>query len=101
MANHEGVDMLVLETAAAKKSGMSYGKWKAMGGKVDPLVDMPVPNDWPTCRRCGKPFKPKKGVRQFYCNPECQYEAQKEKDRERKREYARAYKARKKAMAAE
>ena len=99
MASYEGVDILAIEAAAALKAGMSYGKWKAMGGKVE--TEEQLPDGWKICKHCKTPFKPKKGVRQSYCNPDCQYEAQKEKDRERKREYARAYKAKKKAMADE
>lgn len=93
MARYEGVDILALEATAASEAGMSYGKWKAMGGKIDPEADGSVPKGWLTCKRCGKIFKPKKGVRQIYCTLECQYEAQKERDRDKKREYARRLRA--------
>ena len=98
-SNYNGVDLLAIEAAAALKAGMSYGRWKAMGGKVE--AEWQLPDGWKICKHCKTPFKPKKAVRQTYCNPDCQYEAQKEKDRERKREYARVYQARKRAMAAE
>lgn len=94
MARYDGVDILALEAAAALQAGMSYGKWKAMGGKVEPTVDAPLVKGWQICKRCGKIFKPKKGVRQLFCNPDCQYEAAKEKQRAK-------YNARKLAMAAE
>ena len=90
MDSYEGADILALEAAAALEAGMSYGKWKAMGGKIEPGENTPLPNGWQTCKRCGKAFKPKRGCRQFYCNPECQYETQKERNRDRKREQARA-----------
>ena len=98
--SYDGIDILALEAAAAKEANMSYGKWKAMGGKIDPDVDRPLLKGWHKCRRCGKPFKPKKGCRQLYCHPDCQYEAQKDRNRDKNRERARAYQARKRAMAA-
>ena len=100
MARSEGLDILALEAAAALQDGVSYGRWKAMGGKVNPVADGSLPEGWKTCKRCGKAFKPKRGARQIYCSHECQYEVQKERDRDRKREHARAYHAKKKAMAA-
>ena len=101
MVNYEGVDILALEAVAAKKAGMSYGQWKAMGGKIDPEKDILLPSNLPSCKRCGRRFKPKRGVRQLYCNPDCQYEAQKDRNRDKNRERARVYAARKRAMAAE
>ena len=91
MATYEGVDLLALEAAAALKAGMSYGKWKAMGGEVE--AEWQLPDGWKICKHCKTPFKPKKAVRQAYCNPDCQYEAQKEKEsmpepiRQRKRQW--------------
>ena len=95
MANYDGIDILALEAVAAKEANMSYGMWKALGGKIEPGENIPLPKNWQYCKRCGKAFKPKRGVRQLYCNPDCQYEAQKDRDRDKKRERARAYQAKK------
>ena len=97
-SNYDDVDILALEAAAALKAGMSYGQWKAMGGKVEKVDQIPI--GWKICKHCGTPFKPKHGVRQLYCDAVCQSDAQQERFREKKREYGKAYRARKKAMAA-
>ena len=101
MANYEGADVLALEAAAACDAGMSYGKWKALGGKITPGDNVPLPKGWKVCVRCEKPFRPKKSVQQKYCCYDCRYEGLKEKDKEKKREYARAYREKQRAMAAE
>lgn len=83
MASYEGADILALEAAEALAAGMSYGKWKAMGGKVEMVGERPLPLGCKACKQCGKPFKPKKGTSQHYCDDACRYEAQRERDREK------------------
>ena len=101
MAGYDGVDILALEAAAALAANMSYGKWKAMGGKITPGENIPLPKGWQTCEQCGKPFRPRKGYRQKYCGAACRIETNKIRFVDKRREYAREYRKKQKAMAAE
>ena len=106
------MDKLAKDAAAALAAGMSYGRWKAMQdypvviekqtGKIlvsEKPVEIEkkaeeIPENWRTCKRCGKPFNPNKyGKRQLYCEYECQRAAQRERDRDKMREYYREYMA--------
>ena len=90
MAKKE-MDQLTKDCIAARKAGMTYGRWKAMQDK--PVViekKEETPEGWKTCLRCGKPFKASKyGKGQKYCEYECQRAAQSERKREKMREYYR------------
>jgi hypothetical protein len=90
MAKKKEPDNLAKDAAAALAAGMSYGRWKAMNPntvRAEPESDE-IPDGWKLCKHCGKQFKPRKGTRQFYCEPWCQKEAHRERDRKRKRKQA-------------
>lgn len=77
-----------MDSIAAMRAGMSYGKWKAL----HPHTDMEVPqvdDSLPRCKICGK-VMPKSSHNRLYCDDICAYEAQKI----REREYARRRKER-------
>ena len=92
MAKKKAMDKLAQDAAAALAAGMSYGKWKAMQTPVAIEKKEETPEEWRTCKCCGKPFKPNKyGKRQLYCEVECQKADQRERDRDKIREYNREY----------
>ena len=81
------VDQLTQDCIAARKAGMTYGKWKAMHYvppveveipkqevKPEPKVKKEAPKR--VCRYCGKEFVV--GHRQmWHCSEDCSYESQK------------------------
>ena len=78
MAQKREMDNLAKDAAAALAANMSYGKWKAMQG--EPVkTEKSIPEGWCICKRCGKPFKPRKyNGRKIYCDVNCQREASNE-----------------------
>ena len=78
------MDRLTMDSIAAQKAGMSYGKWKAMHPHTgsDYLPD----EDVKLCVICGKPLPTTRvgsgGKRKKYCSPGCSYEANVIKNRE-------------------
>ncbi len=71
------MDRLTMDSIAAMKAGMSYGKWKALHPHTDvPMVDEGLPR----CKICGKVIIKRFG--KLYCSDICAYEAQKIRARE-------------------
>jgi hypothetical protein len=98
MAKKKEMDNLAKDAARALAADMSYGKWKALHPNTKDIEEEPVlPHEWRICIRCGKEFKPRKGVRQLYCEANCQQEAATERRKESRRAWYRAYRERKRA----
>ena len=74
MARKKKPDKLSLDAAEARAAGMSYGKWKALQGEPV-IVEKKIPAGWSVCKYCGKPFKPRVGSAQKYCEEFCQRSA--------------------------
>ena len=78
------VDQLTQDYIAARKAGMTYGKWKALHYVPPVEVEIPkkgemkpeVRDDLPkrACRYCGKEFNAACSQK-LYCNHDCYYEA--------------------------
>ena len=74
------MDQLTLDCIAARKAGMTYGKWKALQPRVEvvmpeqeveePEVEKGIPKQ--LCRTCGKEIVGHANRR--YCNDDCRYE---------------------------
>lgn len=74
------MDRLTMDSTAALKAGMSYGKWKVLHPHTDmeaPQVDKSVRR----CKICGKEM-PRCYKNRLYCDAYCSYEAQKMRARE-------------------
>lgn len=67
------MDQLTLDSTAALKAGMSYGKYMA-SRYVPPVIEVPVQQKR-LCRYCGKEIKGH-GNRK-YCDDRCMYECHK------------------------
>jgi hypothetical protein len=72
MAETKEMDKLSQDAMAARRAGMSYGKWKAM---QDPVVIEPKPDRKVVrrgvCRYCGKDFAMYDHRFRVYCSEEC------------------------------
>ena len=78
------MDQLTQDCIAARKAGMTYGKWKALQPRVEvvmpkqeekkPVAKKELPKR--VCRYCGKEFTGDNG-NSLYCGYDCSYEAQK------------------------
>ena len=69
------MDQLTRDCIAARKAGMTYGKWKSLQPHIE--VEKPAQEDLVpkrVCRHCGKEFTVEKG-RRYYCDYDCYYEA--------------------------
>ena len=71
------MDSLTQNAIAAKKAGMSYGKWKALQKPVK--IQKTIPEGWLICQWCGKPFKPKSKRKPKFCDCFCQRQAYNDK----------------------
>ena len=82
------MDQLTLDCIAARKAGMTYGKWKALQPAVVPVAGVESePEEVPkravrTCQVCGRevPTIMHGGVK--YCSIDCKYEAIRRKQRD-------------------
>lgn len=76
------MDRLTLDSIAAQKAGMSYGKWKALQPRevVIPKEEVPIR----VCRFCGKELIDTHPLR-LYCDDGCKHEVEIVKERERYR----------------
>ena len=73
------MDRLTMDSIAAMRAGMSYGKWKALHPHTD--IEAPqVDDSLPRCKICGGVIKRK--FAKLYCSDACEYEAQKIRSRE-------------------
>ena len=101
MAKKKEPDKLALEMMQCVKDGYGchYGAWKAMQDRPVVIEPKPgeIPEGWLVCKFCRKPFKPRKGTRQVYCDIYCQHRAQEVKRSEKNRERQQWYRDRKKA----
>ena len=70
-------DNLAMEAMAAKRAGMTYGKWKGLQSPVK--IEKKIPEGWNICEYCGKAYKPKTKRPQKFCQPYCAYRAAKER----------------------
>mgnify|MGYP003292499149 CR=1 FL=1 len=81
------MDQLTQDCIAARKAGMSYGKWKALQPRVEvvmPKQEEPeAKKELPkrVCLYCGKEFATGHGTKR-YCGYDCYYEAGKIRQRE-------------------
>ena len=67
------MDRLTMDSIAAQRARMTYGKWKALHPHTEVVVALDA--DAKLCKICGKPFglrvKGAGGRNQIYCSPEC------------------------------
>lgn len=77
------MDQLTMDCIAARKAGMSYGKWKALHGKSKGKVLAVVQPEEKVCAICGKEIIPRASgcgyQRVRYCSDACAYQAHKER----------------------
>ena len=76
------MDRLAMDSTAAIKAGMSYGKWKALHPHTE--IEVPVRKKSGTrrrCKVCGEEI-PLHSKGHLYCGDICAYEAQKARMRE-------------------
>ena len=86
------MDQLTLDCIAARKAGMTYGKWKALQPVVVPVaVVEPEPEEVPeempkravrTCQNCGRKVPSSMHGNVMYCTVDCKYEIIKRKQRD-------------------
>lgn len=78
------MDQLTLDSIAAQKAGMSYGKWKVLHPhtKGEAVLDN---KQTKLCRICGReiPYRHSGSGAQstLFCSPQCAYEGQKARAR--------------------
>ena len=67
------LDQLTMDSIAAQKAGMSYGKWKAL----QPIVKVDLPETAPKrlCKLCGGEIPPEFHKNRTYCSDQCFDEA--------------------------
>ena len=89
------MDQLTQDCIAARKAGMSYGRWKALQPRVE--VEMPEQEEKQTptadvrvCGVCGKTLPANTHGNVRYCSVDCKYEG----DRRKQFEYYQRKKAR-------
>ena len=78
------MDQLTLDCIAARKAGMTYGKWKALQPRIEvvmpkqeekkPKPEVREPMPIRECKHCGKEFATDNGAKR-YCCYECYYDA--------------------------
>lgn len=77
------MDRLTMDSIAAQKAGMTYGKWKALHPYTS--GDYVLTENVRICEICGKPIAKRSGTgkgRKKYCSIECAAEANVIKNRE-------------------
>ena len=87
------MDRLTMDSIAAVKAGMTYGKWKALHPHTEEDIEVPDEIEEPVkevklCKICGEPIinfrvRGSGGRKKLYCSRECAYEAIKERERAR------------------
>ena len=95
MAKKKKMDKLSQDAAAAKASGMSYGKWKAMQEPVV-LPKKEVIRRSCVCAYCGKTFYTNNRHNKKYCDDVCKISASNERNKEWYKNYMIDYRAKKK-----
>ena len=75
------LDQLTMDSIAAQKAGMSYGKWKAL----HPHTHIPKAKPERPCKNCGEEIPSKFHKNVGFCCDLCRREAAKARDRNRKR----------------
>ena len=89
------MDQLTLDCIAARKAGMTYGKWKALQPVGAPVAVVEIePEEVPkravrTCKNCGREVPAIMHGSVKYCSIDCKYEIIRIKQRDyyrRKRE---------------
>ena len=72
------MDRLTMDSIAAQKAGMSYGKWKALHPHAEEKIEV-LDADVKLCKICGKVIPKRASTsgrpRTLYCSSECAYEA--------------------------
>ncbi len=75
------MDQLTRDCIAARKAGMTYGKWKALQPVVVPVAEVePEPEDTlteRTCRNCGTKLPISVHPLARYCSQGCKHESNK------------------------
>ena len=99
------MDKLTMDTIAAQRAGMSYGRYKAIhpqscpsSTEIKPIAPPEPPKPGPVivsrpCARCRKMFEVDSKNRRRYCSPECAAAAIEESRRESARKRRAAEKA--------
>lgn len=95
MAKKKKIDKLAQDAAAAKASGMSYGKWKAVQEQVE-LRKKEVISRACVCAYCGNTFYTNNGHNKKYCDDICKSQASRERHKEWHKKYMIEYRAKKK-----
>lgn len=82
------MDQLTMDSIAAQKAGMSYGKWKALQPRTEavrPVVKVPEEPEDMKCVVCGKEipitYIGSGGHNRICCSDACSYERMKERNR--------------------
>lgn len=70
MAKKKEMDQLTKDCIAARKAGLSYGKWKALQAPQKPKKEKEKHSD-KFCRVCGAMI-PKTSKRMAFCSYDCQ-----------------------------
>ena len=86
------MDQLTLDCIAARKAGMTYGKWKALQPRVEVVIHQEEEKkpeikggmSIRECKYCGKAFSTANG-QMYYCDYDCYYEAARIRNKERYR----------------
>ena len=81
------MDNLSMNSNAAIKAGMSYGKWKAMHPSTKQLVEAEKkkPKYIKQCSECSSEFGTNR-LRQHFCSEECRLKNDAKKSKAKKRE---------------
>ena len=82
------MDRLTMDSIAAQRAGMSYGKWKALHphtGEEEPEVLKEGPKRLRKC--CGKEIPDDRNKQALYCSEGCKYQKQLEGQRNYRRRY--------------
>ena len=73
------MDQLTLDCIAARKAGMSYGRWKALQPRVEVVMPKQEVKEYApkrVCKYCGKEFEVTHNS-MLYCDSACKYESNK------------------------
>ena len=84
------MDNLTKQAVLARRAGVSYGKWMAMNAPAE--IEKKIPEGWPICKYCKKPFKPRSKRQRVFCDVVCQQQEYYETHREEKLAYMRKHK---------
>ena len=88
MARVKRPDRLTMDSIAAQKAGMSYGKWKALHPHTE-VEEPDVLNEEPKrlCKICGQEIPEYRHKLALYCSEECKYKRYLESQRDHCRKY--------------